>query len=135
MKLQIKIQIINNLGKWNQVFIESEFKFCSKKERTTINFTYNLNFQCLITFAGPSKRQEEDSFMIEESDNMLFANQQRLDDYDNDQPSVIHSFYEYPTLMLKNPDDSVISLNDTIHMITLTNQDKPPSFQEVSVFT
>ena len=63
---------------------------------------------------------------------MLFAEQQRLDDYDNDQPSVIHSFYEYPTLMLKNPDDSVISLNDTIHMITLTNQDKPPSFHEVN---
>ena len=78
--------------------------------------------------------QDDVSFMIEESDNMLFANQQRLDDYDNDQPSVIHSFYEYPTLMLKNPDDSVISLNDTIQMITLTNQDKPPSFQEVSVF-
>ena len=92
----------------------------------------NLNFQCLITFAGPSKMQEDDSFMIEESDNMLFANQQRLDDYGNDQPSVIHSFYEYPTLMLKNPDDSVISLNDTIQMITLNNQDKPPSFQEVS---
>ena len=76
--------------------------------------------------------QDDVSFMIEESDNMLFANQQRLDDYDNDQPSVIHSFYEYPTLMLKNPDDSVISLNDTIQMITLTNQDKPPSFHEVN---
>ena len=49
----------------------------------------------------------------------------------NDETSMIHSFYEYPSSIMPNTDDeSVLTLyNET--MIVMTNSHKPPSCKSI----
>ena len=43
----------------------------------------------------------------------------------------VRSFYEFPTVMPKPEQNSLLSLNETMNMVVIENSSKPPSCQDV----